>query len=129
MYRRQGELDKSQQGELDKSARVTKEAKKMSEQDLLVHKARKYQKTWVDGGKKVNLLGHPDLRLKEAKCIVKYLLPAIDIVGALKLGYFKRVKVCVAWLGGIGRGLTWDEHMQAARDEYDHTESEAWEAM
>ena len=31
--------------------------------------------------------------------------------------------------GGIGRGLTWDEHMQAATDEYDRKESEAWEAM
>ena len=32
---------------------------------------------------------------------------------------FKTVKVCIAWLGGIGRGMTWDEHMQAATDEFE----------
>jgi hypothetical protein len=117
------------QGLLDETARVTKEAKKMSEHDVLAHKARKYHNAWVEGGRNVNPLGHPILRLKEAKCIVKYLLPLIDIVGASKLGDFKTVKVCIAWLGGIGRGMTWDEHMQAATDEFERKELEAWEAM
>ena len=94
---------------------------------MLAYKTQKYHRAWVDGGKKVNQLGHPTLWLKEAKCIVKYLLPTIDIVGASKLGDFKTVKVCIAWLGGIGRGMTWDEHMQAATDNYNHKEIEAWE--
>ena len=117
------------QGILDETARVTKEAKKMSDQEVLAHKARNYHKAWVDGGRNVNLLGHPTLRLKEAKCIVQYLLPTIDIVGALKLGDFKTVKLCVTWLGGIGRGMTWDQHMQAATDKFERKELEAWEKM
>ena len=81
----------------------------------------------MDGGRNINLLGQPTLRLKEAKCIIKYLLPTIDIVGASKLGDFKTVKVCIAWLGDIGRGMTWDEHMQAATDEFERKELESWE--
>ena len=37
--------------------------------------------------------------------------------------------VCIAWLGGIGRGMTEGEHMQAATHEFEHKELEAWEAM
>ena len=81
----------------------------------------------MDGGRNVNLLGQPILQLKEAKCIVKYLLPTINIVGASKLGDFKTVKVCIAWLGGIGRGMTWDKHMQAETYDYNRKEIEAWE--
>ena len=42
---------------------------------------------------------------------------------------FKTVKVCIGWLGGIGRGMTWGEHMQAATHEFEHKELEAWKAM
>jgi len=55
--------------------------------------------------------------------------PTIDILGALKLGDFKTVKLCVTWLGGIVRGMTWDQHMQAATDEFERKELEAWEKM
>ena len=44
-------------------------------------------------------------------------------------GDFKTVKLCIAWLGGISQGMTWDKHMQAATDEFSCKESEAWEAM
>ena len=39
------------------------------------------------------------------------------------------VKSCVERLSGIAQGLTWDEHMQAATDKFNHKELEAWEAM
>jgi hypothetical protein len=31
---------------------------------------------------------------------------------------FKMVKDCVQWLGGIGRGTTWDEAMEALEMEW-----------
>jgi len=46
---------------LDKKARVAKELNEMSKQDMLVLKEQKYHRAWVDGGKKVNQLGHPAL--------------------------------------------------------------------
>jgi hypothetical protein len=30
---------------------------------------------------------------------------------------FSSMKVCVRWLGGIARGMSWDKHMVAAANE------------
>ena len=38
-------------------------------------------------------------------------------MGELKLKDFNSMKKCVKWLGSIGRGMTWDEHMAAALEE------------
>ncbi len=46
------------------------------------------------------------------KSIIKVLLPIIDIKGELNMKNFDRVGVCLKWLGEIGRGMTWDEHMR-----------------
>ena len=46
--------------------------------------------------------------------VVKFLLPNIDIKGELRLNDFGTTKKCNAWLGGIGRGMTWDKQMEAA---------------
>ncbi len=46
--------------------------------------------------------------------MVKFLLPRVDIMGELKLKDFNSMKKCVKWIGSIGRGMTWDEHMAAA---------------
>jgi hypothetical protein len=46
--------------------------------------------------------------------VLKFLLPKIDIKGELRLKDFGTIKKCKGGLGGIGRGMTWDEHMEAA---------------
>jgi hypothetical protein len=46
--------------------------------------------------------------------VVKFLLPKIDIKGELRLKDFGTMKKCNAWLGRIGRGLSWDEHIEDA---------------
>ena len=117
------------QGELEAAAKATKEAKKLSEKEVNAHKARKYHKAWVDGGKKVNDHGHPILTLKQAKEIVKFLLPTVDILRTMKLGDFKTVHLCRKWLGEIDRGENWDAHMQAATVEFTRKAEEEWEAM
>jgi hypothetical protein len=43
--------------------------------------------------------------------IVKVLLPLIDIKQELKLKSITTLATCVKWLGEIGRGMNWDEHM------------------
>ena len=52
------------------------------------------------------------MNLKNAKSIIKVLLPIIDIKGELKMKDFGTVGVCLKWLGEIARGMTWDEHMK-----------------
>ncbi len=49
--------------------------------------------------------------------VVKFLLPRIDIKGEHKLKDFGTMKKCNKWLGEIGRGMTWDEHMVVAVEE------------
>jgi hypothetical protein len=46
--------------------------------------------------------------------LVKFLLLKVDILGELKLKDFNSMKKCNMWLGEIGCGMTWDEHMVAA---------------
>ncbi len=61
--------------------------------------------------------GNPHLTKKDNHAIVKFLLSRFDIKGKLKLKDFSSMKTCVRWLGGIARGMSWDEHMVAAANE------------
>jgi hypothetical protein len=67
---------------------------------------------WVKSGRPVTPQGYPKMNLKNAKSIIKVLLPIIDIKGELKMKDFGTVGVCLKWLGAIARGMTWDEHMK-----------------
>ncbi len=51
---------------------------------------------------------------KASYAVVKFLLPRVDIKGELKLKDFNMMKKCIKWLEEIRRGMTWDEHMEAA---------------
>jgi hypothetical protein len=62
----------------------------------------------------VDLIGHPQLNKKDSLAMVKFLLPKVDILGELNLKDFNLMKKCNVWLGEIGRGMTWDEHMVVA---------------
>ena len=76
--------------------------------------AKKSYVEWVKQGRKADANGCPDLDKASSYAVVKFLLPKIDIKGELRLGNFGTMKKCNAWLGGIRRGMTWDEHMEAA---------------
>jgi len=76
--------------------------------------AKKSYVEWVKQGRKANANGCPDLDKASSYAVVKFLLSKIGIKGELRLGNFGTMKKCNAWLGGIGRGMTWDEHMEAA---------------
>ncbi len=54
------------------------------------------------------------LNKKDSYAIVKFLLPIVDIAGALKLKDYNSMKKCATWLGEIVRGMNWDEHMVLA---------------
>ena len=69
---------------------------------------------WRRTGRKVDANGFLDLDRSSSYAVVKFLLPKIDIKGELRLKNFGTVKKCNMWLGGIGRGMTWDEHMEVA---------------
>jgi hypothetical protein len=64
-------------------------------------------------GRKVNVNGFPDLDRSLSYAVVKFLLLKIDINEELRLKNFGTMNKCNVWLGGIGRGMTWDEHMEA----------------
>ena len=63
-------------------------------------------------GRKVDANGCLDLDRPSSYDVVKFLLPKIDIKGELHLKDFGTMKKCNTWLGGIGRGMTWDKHME-----------------
>ena len=65
-------------------------------------------------GRKTNANGFLDLDRSSSYDVVKFLLPNIDINGELRLKNFGTMNKCNVWLGGIGRGMTWDEHIRAA---------------
>jgi hypothetical protein len=69
---------------------------------------------WVCAGKPVDDDGSLRLNKNDSYAIVKFLLPIVDITEALKLKDYNSMKKCVVWLGGIARGMNWDEHMVAA---------------
>ncbi len=77
-------------------------------------KAQKAHADWVAAGWPVDKDGDPRLTKKDSHAILKFLLPRVDIKGELKLKDFSSMKACVRWLGGIVRGMSWDEHMVAA---------------
>ena len=76
--------------------------------------AKKCYVEWVKQGRTADANGCPNLDKASSYAVVKFLLPKIDIKGELRLGNFGTMKKCNAWLGGIGRGQTWDEHMEEA---------------
>ena len=78
------------------------------------NKAKRAYEDWVQEGRKADASGCPDLDRPSSYAVVKFLLPVIDIKGELRLKDFGTMKKCNTWLGGIGRGMTWDEHMNAA---------------
>ena len=65
----------------------------------ILYKAKRVYEEWTRMGRKTN---------------VKFLLPKIDIKGGLHLKNCGTMKKSNVWLGGIGRGMTWDEHMEVA---------------
>ena len=78
------------------------------------HKAKRVYEEWTRTGRKVDANGFPDLDRSSSYAVLKFLLPKIDIKGELRLKDFGTIKKCKGGLGGIGRGMTWDEHMEAA---------------
>ena len=75
-----------------------------------LNKGKRVYEEWTRTGRKVDANGFPDLGRSSSFAVVKFLLPKIDIKGELRLGNFGTMKKCNAWLGGIRRGMTWDEH-------------------
>jgi hypothetical protein len=57
------------------------------------------------------------------------LTPKVDILGTVRLGEFKKVKICTKWLGEIRCGMTWDQHMQEAVAEWECVQVEEWETI
>jgi hypothetical protein len=100
--------------ELEKKAKEKVELKKNLESNKRGCEARKAHADWVLAGSPVDVSGHPRLNKKDSLALVKFLLPKVDILGELKLKDFNSMKKCNVWLGEIGRGMTWDEHMLAA---------------
>ena len=80
----------------------------------MLNKAKRDYEEWTRTGRKVDANGFPDLDRSSSYAVVKFLLPKIDINGELHLKSFGTMKKCNVWLGGIGRGMTWDKHMEAA---------------
>ena len=80
----------------------------------MLNKAKRVYEEWTRTGRKVDANGFLDLDRSWSYAVVKLLLPKIDINEELRLKKFGMMKKCNMWLGGIGRGMTWDEHMEAA---------------
>jgi hypothetical protein len=70
--------------------------------------------TW---GQPVDADGNPVLDKKACYLVGKFLLPRVNIKRELKLKDVNLMKKCIKWLGEIGRGMTWDEHMESAFEE------------
>ena len=96
--------------------------KKIDKQESLQSEGKMAFVTWVGNGRKVNDNGYPVLNKKDATAIVRVLLPRIDVKKELKMGQFKTVWDCIKWLGEIGRGLNWDEEMEAWERECEESE-------
>ena len=80
----------------------------------MLNKGKRVYEEWTRTGRKVDAIGFPDLDRSSSFAVVKFLLPNIDIDGELRLKNFGTMNKCNVWLGGIGRGMTWDEHIWAA---------------
>ncbi len=103
--------------ELEKKAKEAKLMKKADQLVDLLNKAKRAHAEWVRKGRLVNENRSPNLDRPSSYSVVKFLLPRIDIKGELKLKDFGTMKKCNTWLGEIGRGVTCDEHMEAAVEE------------
>jgi hypothetical protein len=79
-----------------------------------LNKAQRVYEEWARTGRKVDANGCPDLDRPSSYAVVKFLLPKIDIKGGLRLKDFGMMKTCNEWLGRIRRGMTWDDHIEAA---------------
>ena len=88
--------------------------KKVDQSVDALNKAKRVYEEWVRTGRKVDVNGCPDLDRPSSYDVVRFLLPKIEIKGELHLKDFGMMKKCNVWLGGIGRGMTWAEHMEAA---------------
>jgi hypothetical protein len=102
--------------ELERKAKEKVEQKKNLELNKWSCEARKAHRDWVLAGSTV-VIGHPRLNKKDSLALVTFLLPKVDILGELKLKDFNSMKKCNVWLGEIGCGMTWDEHMVVAAQE------------
>ena len=80
----------------------------------MLNKGKRVYEEWTRTGRKVDANRFRDLDRSSSYAVVKFLQPKIDINGELRLKNFGMMNKCSVWLGGIGRGLTWDEHMEAA---------------
>jgi hypothetical protein len=103
--------------------------KKEDKRGWIENEARKYYMTWLQGGMKVDGEGNPKLLKNAAYTIIKFLLPKVDILGTVRLGEFKTVKVCTKWIGEICCGMTWDQHMQEAVAKWERVQVEEWETI
>jgi len=103
--------------ELEKKAKAAVATKKADQMVDLGNNAKTAHGVWVTKGRPIDADGNPVLDKNASYAVVKFLLPRVDILGELKLKDFNSMKKCVKWLGSIGRGMTWDEHMAAALEE------------
>jgi hypothetical protein len=83
----------------------------------LSNNAKNAHKDRVIRGRPVDVDGNPVLDKKASYAVVKFLLLRVEIKGELKLNDFNLIKKCIKWLGEMGRGMTWDEHMESAFEE------------
>jgi len=100
--------------ELERKAKEAAALKKADQSVDLSNNAINSHGDWVTKGRPIDADGYPVLDKKASYAVVKFLLPRVDIKGELKLKDFNTMKKCIKWLGEIGRGVTWDEHMEAA---------------
>jgi hypothetical protein len=103
--------------ELEKKVKAAVATKKADQMVDLGNNAKTAHGVWVTKGRPIDADGNPVLDKNASYAVVKFLLPRVDIMGELKLKDFNSMKKCVKWLGSIGRGMTWDEHMAAALEE------------
>ena len=72
-------------------------------------------KRWENKGRKQTVDGDPDIKSKkDAIAIIRVLLPRLSVgPNKISLTSFKVLKDCLQWLGGIRRGTTWHEELEA----------------
>jgi hypothetical protein len=95
------------------------EQKKRERQETLQSEAKMAFGRWKADGRKVNDDGSPQLKRTDALAIIRVLLPRLDVKKEVKIGDLKTVKDCIQWLGGIRKGTTWDEEMEALEMEWE----------
>ena len=104
--------------EEDKQKALEAAQKKKDRQETLQSEAMMVFGRWKADGRKSNDDG-PQLKKSDALVIIRVLLPRLDVKKEVKIGDLKTVKDCVQWLGGIRKGTTWDEEMEALEMEWE----------